>query len=66
MDRLNQLFDSQQFERAFGTATNFAGNEAQPGPVELLERVAAAARTGFAWDESDFGPPPFGVGIGSN
>jgi len=54
MDRLNLLFDSKQFASVFSAATSSEGKEAQPEDIARLEDAVAAARAGFAWDDSDF------------
>jgi hypothetical protein len=54
MDRLNLLFDSKQFAGVFSAATSSVGKEAQPDDIAWLEDAVAAARAGFAWDDSDF------------
>jgi hypothetical protein len=54
MDRLNLLFDSKQFAGVFSAATSSVGKGAQPDAIAWLEDAVAAARAGFAWDDSDF------------
>jgi hypothetical protein len=54
MDRLNLLFDSKQFAGVFRAATSSVGKEAQPDAIAWQEDAVAAARAGFAWDDSDF------------
>jgi hypothetical protein len=38
----------------FSAATSSVGKEAQPDAIAWLEDAVAAARAGFAWDDSDF------------
>jgi len=54
MNRLNLLFDSKQFAGVFSAATSSVGKKAQPDDIAWLEDAVAAARAGFASNDSDF------------